>query len=711
VDDIVWQDMSVDTTPPTVAITAPAPGASVSELVTVTASASDNAGVAGVRFQLDGNDLGSEVNSVPFALDWITASASNGPHTLTAIARDAAGNRTTSSPVSITVTNAVPSGPGFSLRYFGNGVNAPDLDRVKIRVDDPSNTHPSPPVNVGATDITIEFWLRATATENFAPLVQCGANNNWIFGNIVLDRDRFNQDRSYGVALGGGLVVFGVTGAGTGSRTICGTTSVLDGQWHHIAVQRRRSDGQMSIFVDGALQAQAVGPGGDISYPFQAVPGSFCGPTRNQPCTNSDPFLVIGAEKHDAGTQYPSFSGWVDELRLSTVLRYGANFTPPTQPFTPDANTAALYHFDEGQNDTIIDSSSVQVSRSTGVRRLGGAPAGPLWSTNTPFNTGPADTIPPSVAISSPENNATVGGTITVTASATDNIGVAAVQFLLNSAPLGAEVTAPPFSVQWDTTTVANGVRTLTATARDAAGNRTTSGPVSVTVVNNPVPVTTSLNPGSAVVGGPSFTLTVNGSGFVNSSVVRWNGSGRTTTFVSATQLTAAIPDTDIAALGTAQVTVFNPAPGGGTSNAQTFAISAAAPVTVTFDNPPPPGAPNSLLSGTFQGISFGTGQWRWSGPFGADPTNNIYFASASGTSRSFTFSPGPRLLVSVRAYTTANGTLTLTDDNGQTLTRTVTTGTLQLVTTSWTRPSTTVTVTFTAGWALGVDDIAHRVP
>ena len=95
-----------------------------------------------------------------------------------------------------------------------------------------------------------------------------------------------------------------------------------------------------------------------------------------------------------------------------------------------------------------------------------------------------------------------------------------------------------------------------------------------INTINNPVPTTTSLSPASATAGGSAFTLTVNGSGFVNGSVVQWNGAGRTTTFVSSTQLTAAIPAADIATAGTAQVTVFNPAPGGGTSNAQTFTIN-----------------------------------------------------------------------------------------------------------------------------------------
>ncbi len=78
----------------------------------------------------------------------------------------------------------------------------------------------------------------------------------------------------------------------------------------------------------------------------------------------------------------------------------------------------------------------------------------------------------------------TVSGTVAVSATAADNVGVAGVQFQLNGANLGAEDTSAPYSVSWDTTTVANGTYALTAIARDAAGNKTTSSAVSVSVSN-----------------------------------------------------------------------------------------------------------------------------------------------------------------------------------------------------------------------------------
>ena len=83
----------------------------------------------------------------------------------------------------------------------------------------------------------------------------------------------------------------------------------------------------------------------------------------------------------------------------------------------------------------------------------------------------------------------------------------------------------------------------------------------------SPSPTATALTPSAVIAGDPDFVLTVNGAGFVEGSVVQWNGANRATTFVSGTTLTAAISAADIAASGSATVSVFTPPPGGGTSN------------------------------------------------------------------------------------------------------------------------------------------------
>jgi hypothetical protein len=104
-----------DTAPPAVAVTAPIPGSTVSGTVPVTATASDDVGVAGVQFKLDGGNLGAEVTAQPYSINWDTRAVADGSHSLTAAARDAAGNSTTSTPVAVTVTNGAPPPPSSFL--------------------------------------------------------------------------------------------------------------------------------------------------------------------------------------------------------------------------------------------------------------------------------------------------------------------------------------------------------------------------------------------------------------------------------------------------------------------------------------------------------------------------------------------------------------------------------------------------------------------
>jgi hypothetical protein len=128
-------------------------------------------------------------------------------------------------------------------------------------------------------------------------------------------------------------------------------------------------------------------------------------------------------------------------------------------------------------------------------------------------------------------------------------------------------------------------------TAAITAADIATAGTANVTVTNpapttgpsipqvftiigseNPVPTISSLGTTHAP-GGASFTLTVNGTNFEAKSVVNFNGKSEATTFVSTTKLSAAIPASDVAVVGNMNITVTNPAPGGGTSTASPFTV------------------------------------------------------------------------------------------------------------------------------------------
>jgi 6-phosphogluconolactonase (cycloisomerase 2 family) len=175
--------------------------------------------------------------------------------------------------------------------------------------------------------------------------------------------------------------------------------------------------------------------------------------------------------------------------------------------------------------------------------------------------------------------------------------------------------------------------------------------------VNNqsppPTPTITAISPNSAVAGGAAFTLTINGANFVASSMVNFGGSAPATTFVNSTQLTAAIPAASIASTGTPAVTVTNPAPDSGTSNAINFTITSGLnPVpTISLLSPSctPPGEPVQL---TVVGLNFvASSVVRWNGsdrPTTSDAINGLVAqisasdVAAAGTAEVTVFNPAP---------------------------------------------------------------------
>ncbi len=127
-----------------------------------------------------------------------------------------------------------------------------------------------------------------------------------------------------------------------------------------------------------------------------------------------------------------------------------------------------------------------------------------------------------------------------------------------------------------------------------------TSNAVTFTVTAPPV--ISTISPNAATAGAPGFTLTVNGTGFLSSSVVHWNGTVLTTRFIRATQLTASVPASLIAAPGTAQITVVS---GPVTSNAVNFTVIPAPAITSISPNAATAGGPAFTL--TVNGSGFGS--------------------------------------------------------------------------------------------------------
>ena len=136
------------------------------------------------------------------------------------------------------------------------------------------------------------------------------------------------------------------------------------------------------------------------------------------------------------------------------------------------------------------------------------------------------ESVPPTVSLTSPANNATASGTVSVAANATDNVGVTKVEFYVNGA-LQATDTATPYVYSWNTSALAAGTYTLMAKAYDAAGNVGQSGNVSVTVINDTTAPTVSLTaPGNGATVSGTVALTASAGDNVGVSKVEFYENG-----------------------------------------------------------------------------------------------------------------------------------------------------------------------------------------
>lgn len=155
-------------------------------------------------------------------------------------------------------------------------------------------------------------------------------------------------------------------------------------------------------------------------------------------------------------------------------------------------NTAAKQPQDQAVLYAVTGLTQAQHSLVIKVKNPGKKPAsmGPgaspdgIWVDAFDYLPLSSDTTPPATTVTAPMAGATVSGVVTVSADASDNVGVTSVQFQLDNVPLGAPITTAPYSFSWDTSSVANGSHTLVAVARDAAGNVGASQPVTVDVEN-----------------------------------------------------------------------------------------------------------------------------------------------------------------------------------------------------------------------------------
>jgi hypothetical protein len=254
-----------------------------------------------------------------------------------------------------------------------------------------------------------------------------------------------------------------------------------------------------------------------------------------------------------------------------------------------------------------VPAGDIAASGSANITVTNPAPGGGTSGTWT-F---PINNPVPAISSLSPASATAGGGTFTVTVNGSNFVGASVVNWNGTALPT-TFVSAVQITAQVPASDVSN-----TGSANVTVTNPTPGGGTSAAwayPINNPVPAIASLLPTSASVGGAAFALTVNGSNFVGGSVIKWNGTALTTTFVSSSQITAQVPAGDIASSGTANVTVTNPTPGGGTSGTTTFSIGNGLP-TITSLSPTSATVGTATFTLTVNGSNFVSGSVvNWSG-------------------------------------------------------------------------------------------------
>lgn len=387
-----------DAQAPAVSVTAPAAGNVAAGAVRLAASATDNVGVAGVQFFVDGQAAGAEDTAAPYETSWDSTKVADGAHTITATARDAAGNRSTSAAIGVTARNA----PSPTPAPAGSVLFADSFDRADGPVD-PAKWSVSAgawsvrsgrayaeaasmraaSVPAALKDVEVAFALRH---DGFT----ASTGNAWDGINVVLRQVSATQAYTLSVARRDGRAVLKKQSGTTYTDLASAALPLALGSWRTIRARSvNQADGSvlLSLSVDG----QAVMTFADRSSPYAGA-GSI-------------------------GVMGGNAKFWIDNLTAASLA--------------------------------------------------------------------PADAQAPTVAVTAPSAGATVSGTLALAASASDNAGVAAgVQFYVDGTAVGGEDTSAPYEASWDTTRTADGTHSITAAARDAAGNRTVSAPVSVAVQN-----------------------------------------------------------------------------------------------------------------------------------------------------------------------------------------------------------------------------------
>ena len=473
--------VTIDRTAPNVTVTAPVVGARLTGAVLLQATATDNVALAGVTFY-DNTTLLGTVAAPPFNWSWNTYPVADGVHGLTIRATDKAGN-IKDGYVTVTVDNAVT----------------------------PTLITPAPGALLGRV-------VAAAATTN---------NDAAVSALVFLD-----GATPIGTLTGAPFAVtWNPTVAGAHNLTARATdrqgrvttsppVSVTVDLTNPTAALTAPANGAI---VSGTVQVTATATDGTAIARVEFYEGAnLIGTDAVAPFAMAWNTATVATGAHTLKARaYDTVGNTADSASIAVTV--SSDVTPPTVSISAPGQGAAITGTVLW---TAVATDNVAVTRvelydgATLIATLTSSPYTLNWNTATaavgahsltarafdaPGNSATSaavnvtiDRTAPTVALSAPVAGATVSGTVTVAATASDNIGIARVEFYRDNTVLLASSSAAPYSISWDTTGTAAGSHPLKAIAFDTAGNATTSASVTVTVRDVTAPTVTITSPANA---------------------------------------------------------------------------------------------------------------------------------------------------------------------------------------------------------------------
>ncbi len=459
-----------DNFPPTVLFTTPVSGSTVIGIIPVTVSASDNTGVVGVQFTLDGAALGTEDTVFPYSATWNTAVSTNGAHTLTATARDAAGN--TAMATSFVTVNNPPTGDGIAptVSFSSPAAGSTVSGTTTVSASATDN------VAVANVKFTLDGILHTTDTTApysaswISPGVPDGSHTWTVVATDTSGNVSSTATRSFTVS---NTVTSNPT-APTGLTATAVSTSQVALSWnssgavygyeiYRNGVDIGHTTGSGTTYTDTGLSANTT-----YTYNVSAIYPCDCNETPQSntatvttTITTANPTVPTGLTGTNVGTQVSVT--WVPSTGTVTGYRVYRNGVlvgqVATTSFSETVAASGTYTYTVAAYNAGFESAqSVPLVISIGSSA-------------------------PVVSMTSPVSGSTISGIIAVSANATDANGIASVTFKVDGSQIGSVDTIAPYTVSLDTATILNGSHVISATAVDTTGLSTTAN-ATVTVTN-----------------------------------------------------------------------------------------------------------------------------------------------------------------------------------------------------------------------------------